>query len=240
MHTVPPLCYNDRMKTATQHAIEDGTTAYRKSVKTPNLAVLKPGRNNKKLGWMITKTKWKGKRLFSLTLEERATCPPTCHHWEDCYGNNMPFAHRFAHGPELLKAIDDQLQTLTDKWPVGIVVRLHVLGDFWNRGYVNFWAIMLNKYPTLCIFGYTAHYLTPNMQHAINSLNDCSNGRSMIRYSHNADHDPKNPTVRFAATEDYNGDTFDCPEQTGRTDSCASCGACFNERIDKTVRFLSH
>jgi len=65
LHTVPPLCYNDlmkatpqqwyndRMKTATQHAIEDGTTAYRKSVKTPNLAVLKPGRNNKKLGWMI-------------------------------------------------------------------------------------------------------------------------------------------------------------------------------------------
>jgi len=152
----------------------------------------------------------------------------------------MPFAHRFANGPELLEAIDAQLQTLTDKWPIGIVVRLHVLGDFWNRAYANFWAIMLAKYPTLCIYGYTAHYMTPNMRHAINILNDCSNGRSMIRYSHNADHDPENPTVRFAATEHYQGDTFDCPEQTGRIDSCASCGACFNKRISKTVRFLSH
>jgi len=228
------------MKTATQHAIEDGTTVYRKSIKEPNERVLKEGRNNDKLGWMITKTLWKGKRMFSLTLEERATCPPHCHHWTDCYGNNMPFAHRFANGPELLEAIDAQLETLTNKWSIGIVVRLHVLGDFWNRAYVNFWAIMLAKYPTLCVFGYTAHYLTPNMQHAINILNDCSNGRSMIRYSHNADYDPDNPTVRFAATEDFDGDAFDCPEQTGRIDSCAKCGACFNKRISKTVRFFSH
>ena len=227
-------------KNATQHAIENSTTTYIKSVKVPNTTVLKEGRNNDKLGWIITKTKWRGKRMYSLTLEERATCPPTCHHWDDCYGNNMPFAHRFSHGPELLKAIDDQLQTLTDKWPEGIVVRLHVLGDFWNRAYVNFWAIMLNKYPTLCIFGYTAHYLTHPMRHAIDSLNLCSNDRSMIRYSYNGTYDPIMPHRKFAATEDYKGDTFDCPEQTDRIDSCANCGACFNKRITKTVRFLDH
>ena len=237
MKATPQKWYNDRMKSATQRAIEEGTTTYRKSVKTPNTTVLKEGRNNKKLGWMITKTKWRGKRLFSLTLEERATCPPSCHHWGDCYGNNMPFAHRFGHGPELLKAIDDQLQTLTDKWPIGIVVRLHVLGDFWSVAYVQFWRDMLEKYPTLCLYGYTAHYLTPDIKSAIDTING---DRSMIRYSHNADYNPQNEGVRFAATEDYNGDTFDCPEQTGRIDSCASCGACFNERIDKTVRFLSH
>ena len=239
-NNVPQQWYNDHMKTATEKAVQDGTTAYRKSVKAPNATILKEGRNNKKLGWMITKGAWKGKRMYSLTLQERATCPPHCHHWEDCYGNNMPFAHRFAHGPELMKGIDAQLKALTDKWTMGIVVRLHVLGDFWNRGYVNFWFSMLRKYPTLCIYGYTAHYQTVGMRGFIDSLNARSNGRSMIRYSHNADYDPQNEGVRFAATEDYVGDTFDCPEQTGRIDSCAKCGACFNKRITKTVRFLSH
>jgi len=239
-NSVPQQWYNDHMKTATEKAVQDGTTAYRKSVKAPNATILKEGRNNKKLGWMITKGAWKGKRMYSLTLQERATCPPHCHHWEDCYGNNMPFAHRFAHGPELMKGIDAQLKALTDKWTMGIVVRLHVLGDFWNRGYVNFWFSMLRKYPTLCIYGYTAHYQTVGMRGFIDSLNASSNGRSMIRYSHNADYDSQNEGVRFAATEDYVGDTFDCPEQTGRIDSCAKCGACFNKRITKTVRFLSH
>lgn len=186
---------------------------------------------------MITKTLWKGKRMFSLTLEERATCPTSCHHWKDCYGNNMPFAHRFAHGTELMNAIDNQLSTLMNKYPQGIVVRLHVLGDFWDVDYVEFWDSMLGKYPMLAIYGYTAHYLTPDIKKAIDYVN--TSWRCYIRYSHNADYS-QNDNVRFAATEDYKGDTFDCPEQLGRVDSCAKCGACFNERVTKTVRFLSH
>ena len=72
------------------------TTIYRKSVKAPSeFNVLKKGSSNKKLGFKVTSKKWLGSRLFSLTLTERATCPTSCHHWEDCYGNNMPFAHRF-------------------------------------------------------------------------------------------------------------------------------------------------
>ena len=33
--------------------------------------------------------------MFTLTLIERETCTNECEHYYDCFGNNMPFAHRF-------------------------------------------------------------------------------------------------------------------------------------------------
>lgn len=59
--------------------------------------MLKRGKQNKKLGDKITIKMWKGMTMYSLTLEERATCPTDCEQWDNCYGDNMPFAHRFDH-----------------------------------------------------------------------------------------------------------------------------------------------
>jgi len=66
----------------------------------------------------------------------------------------MPFAHRFSTIGLLFK-LDREIQELTDKHKEGIVIRLHVLGDFMTVDYVNFWEKMLFDFPTLCIFGYT-------------------------------------------------------------------------------------
>ena len=93
----PPIWYNTPMKT---------TTVYPKSIKLPTeFDTLKKGSSNKKLGFKVTAKKWTGKRLYSLTLTERDTCPTSCHHWEDCYGNNMPFAHRFS-----IEGLTDKLE----------------------------------------------------------------------------------------------------------------------------------
>ena len=128
------ICYNDPMKTS---------TVYQRSIKSPyDSTVIKPGSNNKKLGFNITSKKWKGKKLYSLTLVERETCPISCHHWDDCYGNNMPFAHRFS-TEGLEKNLEREIETLINKHPHGIVIRLHVLGDFYEVGYVQFWEDML-------------------------------------------------------------------------------------------------
>ena len=43
---------------------------------------------------VVKKGKFAGYVIFTLTLEERATCPRDCFHWDNCYGNNMAFAHR--------------------------------------------------------------------------------------------------------------------------------------------------
>ena len=46
--------------------------------------VIKPI-TNVKLGKWVSKSRHAGKRMYTVTLEERATCPKTCKHWYDCY-----------------------------------------------------------------------------------------------------------------------------------------------------------
>ena len=219
------------------------TTIYPKSIKTPvghKFKLLKPGSNNKKLGNIVTAKKWTGKRMFSLTLVERITCPESCHHWDDCYGNNMPFAHRF-NTVGLLHTLEDEVAALSKKYPEGIVIRLHVLGDFYSISYVAFWERILELYPNVCIYGYTARWYEP-IQKAIAAMNRKWSNRCVIRYSRNRAYIPNDDILRdswkFAAEESYVGPTFTCPEQLGTLPDCASCGACWI--ANKTVKFLSH
>jgi hypothetical protein len=224
---------------ATELAVQNGHTTYRKSVKIPNENVLKPGSNNKKLGYKITKGRWKGKYLYSLTLEERATCPRYCHHWDDCYGNNMPFAHRYSNNSSLLFHLHATITRLCNKHPGGVVIRLHVLGDFYSVDYVKFWEQMLIEHPTLNIFGYTARW-GDDIQYAIHiQLNRRFPDRCVIRYSRNQEYD-ETTKARFAAEEGFTGPAFTCPEQTGKAASCAECGLCWASGATKTVKFLSH
>lgn len=212
------------------------TTIYKKSIKAPHeFDTLKKGSSNKKLGFKVTSKKWNGKRLYSLTLTERDTCPTSCHHWEDCYGNNMPFAHRFS-----IEGLTDKLEieiaTLIKKHPKGIVIRLHVLGDFYSVAYVKFWNRMLNEYPTLCIFGYTAREIDSPIGSAIHRINIWRPDRFVVRYSRNQE--TKRTGLWFAAEESFEGKHFDCPEQTGKLPSCAACGLCWT--VQNTVRFATH
>ena len=213
------------------------STRFQKSIKSPvDATILKPGRNNKKLGYKIKKGKHKGKYLYSLTLTERDTCPTSCHHWDDCYGNNMPFAHRFQHGKELEDKLDYEIGELVRKHNKGILVRLHVLGDFYSPEYVFHWGSLLTKYPTLSVYGYTARY-DDSVATALALFDICLLYTSDAADDKNKDY---SDAVQFtyAADESFSGDFFDCPEQTGQVDSCADCAACW--QTTKTVRFKSH
>ena len=236
MDLSPLTCYNRAMKIS---------TIYQKSVKDPSeFSVLKKGSSNKKLGFKITSKRWSGKRLYSLTLVERETCPTTCHHWNDCYGNNMPFAHRFS-TIGLLPKLTEEIESLMQKHKEGIVIRLHVLGDFMTTEYVEFWESMLFTHPKLCLFGYTARK-GDNIAHAIWLMNTRFSERCVIRHSGNKEAgelhgDSQEPFIEdwsYAAEESFEGKSFDCPEQTGKVKDCASCGLCWTTK--KTVRFLSH
>tara|TARA_Y100000310_G_scaffold69211_1_gene64663 strand:- start:1316 stop:1963 length:648 start_codon:yes stop_codon:yes gene_type:complete len=211
-------------------------SVFQKSIKKPkDYNVLKPGKNNQKLGYKVTKGKWKGKYIYSLTLEERTTCPKTCHHWEDCYGNNMPFAHRFT-TDGLEDKLYSEVETLTNKHKQGIVIRLHVLGDFYSPEYVFFWNAILDQFPTVSIYGYSARYYD-SIGAAISLVSSLHSDRFIIRFSKNNDYS-RSSGIIYAAEENFSGDFFDCPEQTGKVASCAKCALCW--QTNKTVRFQSH
>lgn len=139
-------------------ALVNGTTVFANS-KLTNLdpagekSVLKPS-SNAKLGKKVTKGPWKGHEFLTLTLTERETCPQSCPHWSDCYGNNMHLAKRIS-TDGLMAKIESDLEALNPK--KSYVVRLHVLGDFYSVEYVEFWNRMLEKFSNVRVYGYTAH-----------------------------------------------------------------------------------
>lgn len=215
-------------------------TRYIKSVKPASDNMLKPGTNNAKLGGYITAKKWQGMAMYSLTLQERTTCPTTCEQWDNCYGNNMPFAHRFDHtDPAFLSSLDAQLKKLSIKHQgEGFVVRLHVLGDFYNDVYVKWWAAMLDKYPDLNAFGYTHHDPQSHIGQLLGIMNANRSDRWVIRFSD----DPVeilSAQVVQSGHLPIKGLEVICPEQEGKAASCAACGLCWSAATRK-ILFVEH
>ena len=211
------------------------TTRYRKGVKPASLNMLKRGKQNKKLGDKVTVKMWKGMTMYSLTLEERATCPTECEQWDNCYGDNMPFAHRFDHtDPNYISYLEVQLRALNEKHTNGFVVRLHVLGDFYHGKYIVQWQLWLAQYENLRVFGYTHLPFNSQLGSMVNNVNRIYPQRFRIRFS-----DDKN--TNFSAHVGVGTDMtlgIMCPEQNGKTDSCATCGYCWSS--DEPVTFLEH
>ena len=107
------------------------TTIYKNNIfelENYQFKILKPS-TNKKLGKKVLKGKYKDYKFVTLTLVERETCPKDCIHWDDCYGNNMPFAHRFSAEDQnlLQKRIYEDLLNSSNQL---LLIRLHILGDF--------------------------------------------------------------------------------------------------------------
>ncbi len=220
--------------------IDEGRTKFGKSVKAvgelKNLLV--SGHSNVKIGRDVRKAKFRGYRIFTLSLEERATCPTTCNHWQTCYGNNMPFAKRIDHtSPGFLAKLELEIETLLQvQGRAGILIRLHALGDFYSAQYARFWLTMLLKYDRLAIYGYTARPAEGVIGTILRDMHKMFGERCMVRFS-----DGGLPTMSTASIGDETGcppDAFICPEQTGKTRGCGTCGACWS--TTKNVAFMEH
>jgi len=214
---------------------------------------------NTKLGKRVTKGKLSGFPIFTLTLEERATCPRSCIHWSDCYGNNMMNATRYKADDALLEQIETDLAHYQAKHPNGFLVRLHVLGDFYSVAYVAQWAKWLGMFPALHVYGYTANQpdATDSQERAIGQAlltlrNECGI-RFAVRLSGSYSH-------QFAALSDDDARTramvadkqaFKCPTQISKATGqlakkgeetlvpdCGACGLCWQS--SKPVAFITH
>jgi len=230
------------MKLKPNHpALTEARTIHTKTVRpTPaslQRYVLKSVADNSKLGkglGVIIKGKWRGMPMFSVTLQERATCPSDCIRWAECYGNGMGFAHRFEHGAALEAQIRYEVGFLAKQYPHGFVVRLHILGDFYSLAYVQTWRNLVAKHPNLMVFGYTARH-TCQIGKAIQEVRLRFPDRFWVRFSRNESHDGASI---FAAQEGAVANAITCPEQTGKAQSCLDCGLCWS--VDRTIAFVDH
>lgn len=188
--------------------------------------VLKSGHNSAKIGKIVTKGRWVGMPIYMLTLEERATCPATCRHWSTCYGNQMHWAWRFEHGDALETQIERELTGLQLRHPKGFVVRLHQLGDFYSVDYVNCWLAWLHMFPALNVYGYTAWQRGTPIGATVRLVRNLMWKRFAVRTS-DADGRATTRTIDFEPNAPRVNDAVVCPEQTGKTDCCATCGLCW-------------
>lgn len=198
--------------------------------------ILVSGHSNAKIGRDVRKGHLRGYWIYTLSLEERATCPSSCAHWRDCYGNSMPFAKRVQHGPEMLRRIEAELADLCAK-KRGVLVRLHALGDFYSLDYVAFWDRQLRRHPNLAIYGYTAHHPGTEIGDAVGQVFERHGyARFAIRYS--GWHGPLGAVTIDDAADAADSDAVLCPQQTGASSHCATCALCWGS--DRNIAFLRH
>jgi hypothetical protein len=230
-----------------QHpAVTKGTTVFPSTIVHPNNSprLLISGVNSRKIGARVTKGRWKNQPIYTLTLVERETCPANCSNWRTCYGNNMHYARRHQAGPALESRLAMELQRLDQKHPLGFVVRLHVLGDFYSTEYVRFWALQMRKYTTMKLFGFTAHHSESDIGWSVGFLNWLFRDRCFIRFSRGLAPDPSAPLTAETIWRKpdtpvrHNGGTV-CPAQTDRTDCCGTCTLCWSPNAPHIV-FIGH
>lgn len=196
--------------------------------------VLKSGNNSRKTGKMVEKGAWKGFPIYTLTLEERATCSRACKTWDRCYGNNMQYADRIMQDDVFEMRLVRELHALQAEFPAGFVVRLHVLGDFYSVEYVDLWKHALDCLPALRIWGYTGREPDSDIGMAILGLNVFYPERIRIRFS---GFDIGGMGSLVISDETASKHTI-CPAQLEKTAVCATCAFCWT--ANGVVEFLEH
>lgn len=221
---------------AAHAALVENRTIFPSTVEHASLAprILVSGMNSRKTGRQVTKGKWAGMPIYTLTLEERATCPATCREWSTCYGNNMHFARRIIADEVFEARLSAELENLNTLHPKGFVVRLHILGDFYSTEYVDLWRRALDELPALRVFGYTARLLSDPIGQLLFRLAAMRWDRFAMRFS--------GVGMQTMASEVV--DTPDqaigilCPAQANEKLSCATCALCWS--TERTISFLRH
>lgn len=228
-------------------AVEGGRTLFPGRVAPASEAprFLISGHNNSKIGKVVLKGPWAGMPIFTLTLEERATCPRSCGQWEGCYGNALQWSKRWDHtDPDFEDFLRAEIITKCREHPDGLVVRLHVLGDFYSFDYVRMWVELIDRFPQLHVYGYTARREDADDEESrriaagLRRLSEKVWDQFAIRFSREGpgrqhaivvDEDPQLPGVIM------------CPQQPGSSETCGTCGLCWSPNAqDKTIAFLRH
>jgi hypothetical protein len=153
----------------------------------------------------------------------------------------MPFAHRFKTNSDevFTKILEEEIFYLLKKHKFGIHIRLHVLGDFFSKYYINFWRSILWSFDRVSIYGYTAHKPTSKLGKQINdAINQIGFERFAIRFS-NADVELSANSTEYKPKKNVSFKPIVCLEQENKVANCVSCGVCWNSKA-KQILFKTH
>lgn len=202
--------------------------------------LLVSGANNRKLGDVVAKGRFKGYALYGLSLEERATCPSDCAVRDVCYGNSMHLArrHRIVERDVFYDRLAEEVFELLNEHEDGVLVRLHVLGDFIDVDYVANWADLLENAEGLAVYGYTAHKPDSDVGEAIAAIKERYPDRFRIRWSNSQEADGAR-VLDFEPEDAKVEGAIVCPAQTDATACCATCGLCW-EQSTTPIAFIKH
>jgi len=196
--------------------------------------LLKDGHQSRKIGKIVQKGPRRGWPIYTLTLEERATCPRRCAAWSFCYGNNMQAAERIVAGEALERRLEGELAALQVRHPDGFLVRLHILGDFYSLDYVRLWSRAIDRLPALHVFGFTARCPEGDpIGRALLALASLAWDRFALRFS-----GAEGPVMASRISDDGDPEAIACPAQSGATDCCATCGLCWQS--NRSIAFRRH
>lgn len=221
-------------------AVVQGGTLFPTRLRWPGLdgMLLKSGRHQRKIGDRIIKGAWKGFPVYTLTLQERTTCPNDCAQYRNCMGNKMPHSRRLIHGKALEWRLEIELSVLQDKHPGGFAVRLHILGDFYSVEYLGLWERWLKLFPALHVWGYTAWQASTPIGAAVAALRDRLWERFAVRTS-NARSGPRTVVIPHRPSGPVTDEgAIICPAETGQSANCGSCGLCWHTK--KPIAFIQH
>lgn len=221
-----------------------GATIYPSTVvpalESPRLLV--SGRNNPKTGFRVEKGMWAGMPIYTLTLEERASCPSYCHMLRGCYGNSMHLARRHRLGLDFEMRLAGELREMADARPQGFVVRLHILGDFYRAAYVELWRRMLSDLPLLHVFGYSRRESggpDGDIFTLLEGVKQDFPTRFRVRWSRSTP--VPDGTVVLGHGEPVPKSVTLCPAQVEATATCGTCGLCWAPgKVVPTIGFLRH
>ena len=195
--------------------------------------------NNKKISKdrKITQVQqgiFKNFTCFTLTLVERETCPSYCYHYKTCYGNHMFRSPRMSALDEnlLISRLDKEIKILCSQYK-GVLIRLHILGDFFSQKYILAWFNWLKKYSNLAIFGFTALLKSSQLGSLLNDIRKNFDKRFSIRFSNQTN-------VRFSANsinleKPIKQKSLICPQQLNKNVDCLNCCLCWDQPKRKII-----
>jgi hypothetical protein len=229
-------------------AVVEGYSIFRTRVVAADAPGLKriliSGINNAKIGKKVEKGAWAGMPIFTLTLEERATCPRTCDVWRQCYGNAMHLPRRIKPGPELIDRLRRELGAFQAAYPRGFAVRLHILGDFYAPDYVRAWRFFMAGFPALHVWGYTARLPGTEIGDALQDLAAEYPARWRMRCSVAGDTRiaPMQVTTIWRQPDGpAQPEGTMCPQSMEKTATCGTCGLCWAPSFDaERIVFTGH